>query len=201
MVNANDFLFKLINGVWINPTLDTWMISLSHINDYALMWLLLLAMLAIFGGRTGRRAALAGLVALGAGVAVSEVLKNLVMQPRPFLSIPDARLLVGAPTSYSFPSTNVAYAFSACVGSSLAAKRLMGRVPSWGWGSLVLAVAISYSRVYVGVHYPVDAVAGALLGVCVGWIAAAVVAKFGGGEAFGAPGLRDKSGRSGPKLP
>ena len=185
MVNANDSLFRLINGVWINPTLDTLMISLSRINDYALIWLVLLAVLAIFGGRTGRRAALAGLVALGAGVAVSDVLKNLVMQPRPFLSIPDARLLVGEPNSYSFPSTNVAYAFSASMGASLAAKRIIGRVPTWGWGSLALAVVISYSRIYVGAHYPVDVLAGALLGTSVGWIAAAVVAKFGGGEASG----------------
>ena len=116
MTDVNSFLFHLINGVWINPVLDLCMTFLSLINDYGLVWLMLLAVLAALGGRTGRWAALVGLVALVAGLISSEVLKNLVMQPRPFLSLSDVRLLVSPPSSYSFPSVNVAYAFAASSG-------------------------------------------------------------------------------------
>ncbi len=187
MTDVNHFLFRLINGVWTDPVLDLCTTFLSRINDYGLVWLVLLAILAVLGGRTGRWAALAGLAAFVVGVASSEVLKNLVMQPRPFLSLPDVRLLVSPPSSYSFPSVNVTYAFAATSGAALAARRLLGRLPVWGWSFLALAVAISYSRVYVGVHYPGDVLGGALLGILVGWLAASIFAKIGKDEAFGRP--------------
>ncbi len=187
MTDLNYFLFHLINGVWINPVLDLCMTFLSHINDYGLIWLILLGILAALGGRTGRWAALAGLIALVVGVAASEVLKNLVMQSRPFLSLPDVRLLVSPPSSYSFPSVNVTYAFAASSGASLAARRLLERVPLWGWGFLALAVAIAYSRVYVGVHYPTDVLGGTLLGILIGWLTASILTRIGKDEAFERP--------------
>src|ERR687883_845774 len=187
MTDINSFLFHLINGVWINPVLDLCMTFLSLINDYGLVWLMLLAVLAALGGRTGRWAALVGLVALVAGLISSEVLKNLVMQPRPFLSLSDARLLISPPRSYSFPSVNVTYAFAASSGASLAAQRLLGQVPLWGWGFLALAAVISYSRIYVGVHYPSDVLGGAMLGLFVGWLTAFIVDRLGKHEAFRRP--------------
>jgi undecaprenyl-diphosphatase len=44
---------------------------------------------------------------------------------------------------------------------------------------LALAVAISYSRIYVGVHYPTDVLSGALLGLFAGWLAAFIVDRLG----------------------
>jgi len=179
MTDIDHFLFHLINGVWINPMLDLCMTLLSRVNDYALVWLVLLGALAALGGRIGRRAALAGLIALVVGVASSEVLKNRMMQPRPFLSLSDVRLLVSPPSSYSLPSLNATYAFAASSGALFAARRLLGRVSLWGWSFLALAVAISYSRIYVGVHYPNDVLSGALLGLFAGWLAAFIVDRLG----------------------
>jgi undecaprenyl-diphosphatase len=178
MNEADRLLFHFINGTWTNPTLDLCMNFLDRINDYALVWLALLGALAALGGRTGQWAALAGLIALVAGLVSSEVLKELPMRPRPFLSLPDARLLVDPPSSYSLPSVSVAYAFGASSGASLVARRLLGRVPLWGWCWLALAATIAYSRVYVGVHYPGDVAGGALLGMSVGWLAALLVARL-----------------------
>ena len=158
--------------------LDLCMTLLSRVNDYALVWLVLLGALAALGGRIGRRATLAGLIALVVGVASSEV-KNRMMQPRPFLSLSDVRLLVSPPSSYSLPSLNATYAFAASSGALFAARRLLGRVSLWGWSFLALAVAISYSRIYVGVHYPTDVLSGALLGLFAGWLAAFIVDRLG----------------------
>ena len=73
----------------------------------------------------------------------------------------------------------------------LAAKRYLKRVPWSGWGMLVLAAAGSYSRVYVGVHYPTDDLAGVVgLRVACGWIEARCV--VGTGSRLGDRAVRGK---------
>ncbi len=81
----------------------------------------------------------------------------------------------------------------------LAAKRSLKRVPWSGWGMLVLAAAISYSRVYVGVHYPTDVLAGVGLGVACGWIGARCV--VGTGSRLGGPGCSGKTDSSREEVP
>jgi len=197
MTDLNRFLFRLVNVVWTSPALDPCMLFLGSINDYAVVWLVLLGALAALGGKTGRWAALAGLAALVLGFVSSEVLKSLVMQPRPFVSLPDVRLLISPPSSYSFPSVNATYAFAASSGASLTARRLLGRLPIWVWGFLALAVAVSYSRVYVGVHYPSDVLSGAIIGILIGWLVASIGFRFGKVRAFGGPTIHDEGDRTG----
>ena len=197
MTDLNRFLFRLVNDAWTSPALDPCLIFLGRINDYGVVWLVLLGALLALGGKTGRWAALAGLAALVAGLASSEVLKSLVMQPRPFVSLPDVRLLVSPPSSYSFPSVNATYAFAASSGASLTARRLLGRLPVWGWGFLALAVAVSYSRVYVGVHYPGDVLGGAIIGTSIGWLVALVGGRLGKDAALERPTIRDEGDRTG----
>jgi len=178
MTDLNRFLFHLVNDVWTSPTLDPFMLLLGTINEYGVIWLVLLGTLAALGGKTGRWATLVGLAAMVVGLAFSEVLKSIVMLPRPFVSLTDVRLLVSPPGSYSFPSVNATYAFAAFSGTSLTARRLLGRLPVWGWGFLALAVAVSYSRVYVGVHYPGDVASGAIIGLSLGWLVASMGFRF-----------------------
>ncbi len=195
MTDLNRFLFHLVNYVWTSPALDPCMIFLVRINDYGAIWLVLLGVLAALGGNTGRWAALTGLAALVVGLAFSEVLKSLVMQPRPFVSLPDVRLLVSPPNSYSFPSVNATYAFAASSGASLTAWGLLGRLPVWSWGFLALAVAVSYSRVYVGVHYPGDVLGGAIIGMSIGWLVASIGVGVGKDGVFERPTVRDEGDR------
>lgn len=95
---------------------------------------------------------------------VDGVIKNLVMRTRPFNA--DARLLslIEPPGSWSFPSGHS--------GSSFAAAAVMClRLPKkFALSGVVLAVLIAFSRLYVGVHYPTDVLAGALVGTAVGWL-------------------------------
>jgi PAP2 superfamily len=72
----------------------------------------------------------------------------------------------------------------------LAAKRYLKRVPWSGWGMLVLAAAGSHSRVYVGVHYPTDVLAGVGLWIACGWIEARCV--VGTGSRLGDQAVRGK---------
>ena len=82
----------------------------------------------------------------------------MVKRPRPVLEgLPP---LGGAPSSLSFPS---AHAFS-----SFAVATAMFRVDPATAGALVVALAISLGRPYLGMHYPSDVLAGALLGIVLG---------------------------------
>lgn len=163
-------LFHLMNSSWTTPALDRLMPALSWIGNLGVVWILLLGPMAVFGKETGRRIALAGLAGLALGFASSEILKELTMRPRPFLALPDVRLLIPEPSSYAFPSGHATSAFAAASGAVLAARRLLGRAPLWGWGMLALAAAIAYSRIYVGVHWPTDVAAGIALGAASGWV-------------------------------
>ncbi len=102
--SLDQFLFHLANGAWVSPMLDRLMPALSVAGNAGAVWLGLLGALAILGGNTGRRMALAGLVGLAAGFLASDLVKEITMRPRPFAALPDVRLLVPEPGSYAFPS-------------------------------------------------------------------------------------------------
>lgn len=165
-------LFYLVNNEWTSPMLDRIMPVLSVSGNLGVIWLVLLGAIAAFGKKTGREIALAGLAALAIGFVSSELLKDLTMRPRPFLVLDHVRLLVSAPHSYAFPSGHATSSFAVASGVVLAGRKLLKKVPLWGWGMLALAAAISYSRLYVGVHWPVDVAAGVMMGLGSGWVGA-----------------------------
>ena len=70
MTELNRFLFHLVNKVLTSPALDPFMIFLGSINDYGVIWLVLLGVLAALSGKTGRWAALTGLAGVVAGVVL-----------------------------------------------------------------------------------------------------------------------------------
>lgn len=172
LMGLDGTLFHLTNAVWTSPPLDALMPALSWTGNLGAVWIVLLGAVAAFGKKPGREIALAGFVSLVIGFAASEVIKEITVRPRPFSVLPDVGLLIGAPDSYAFPSGHTTSAFAAAGGAAFAARRLIGRVPAWAWGMLALAAAMAYSRLYVGVHWPTDVAAGAILGLASGWVCA-----------------------------
>ncbi len=127
-------LFHLLNGVWITPVLDHIMPALSYIGNLGAVWVVLLGGVAAFEKKTGRKIALAGLAALALGFASSEIIKEITMRPRPFLALPDVRLLIPELSSFAFPSGHTTSAFAAASGTVLAARRLLGARAALGVG-------------------------------------------------------------------
>jgi undecaprenyl-diphosphatase len=87
-------------------------------------------------------------------------LKAAVDRPRPFEVLPEADPLMGGTVGNAFPSGHAATSAAGAVALALLVRRF---VPALA----LLAAAISFSRIYVGVHYPLDVVAGAALGAVV----------------------------------
>jgi membrane-associated phospholipid phosphatase len=132
----------------------------------------LIAAFGTVGDAAGRRRLPRATVAASAAVACSAVLvaalKELFDRSRPPLADPTLDPIGLVPASASFPSGHAATAFAAAVAVGLIHPRL--RRPL-----LALAAVVALSRVYLGVHYLTDVVAGAALGVGLGAAAAWIV--------------------------
>jgi undecaprenyl-diphosphatase len=105
-----------------------------------------------------RRAATGALLSAALAVSVGAVITRLVDRPRPFVADPSQiHLFVAHAADSGFPSDHATAAFAIA-----AAVMLRDRV--WGSALLVVACAVAIGRVAIGVHYPSDVLAGALLG-------------------------------------
>lgn len=144
------------------PVLGPLLPALSRAANHSGLWLGVAAALTWFGRRFGRRAGLRGVVAIAATSALTNLpAKLLAGRTRPELDlVPEVRRLARVPSSTSFPSGHAASASAFATAVGLEQPRL--RVPVAG-----LASAVAFSRVYTGVHYPGDVLAGAAIGVAV----------------------------------
>jgi membrane-associated phospholipid phosphatase len=141
------------------PTLDRGFAALSRAADQSKLWMGAAGLLATTGAR-GRRAAVSGL----ASIVVTSGVVNLILKPsrrrrRPDRVAHDVPLSrhVDMPRSTSFPSGHAAAAFAFAAG-------VAHELPPAGIPLQAVAALVAYSRVHTGVHYPIDVIAGAVLG-------------------------------------
>ena len=141
-----DWLFELLSDWWVKS------LVIVGVGLAADLW-----------SRRFPASTLLSTVSYFVAAGVGEALKRVFERPRPSLVDPAVHPLVPVPHSYSMPSGHAATAFAAAVAVGLVHPRLR-------WALLVLAALIALSRVWLGVHYLSDVLAGAALGSAIAWL-------------------------------
>ena len=168
MFNPDIYLFHLINNLAGRiPALDT-------LGIFAAVFLLpLLAFLLVPMAFTVKRLReehwwelpVKALIAAALGYGLRTVVGVVVARPRPFAALADVQPLISVEhLANSFPSGHATLAFAL-------AFMVFKKDRDWGLAFLILALLIGLGRVFVGVHYPLDIVGGAMMG----WLAAVMV--------------------------
>lgn len=146
-----------------NPLFDKFFVFITNVKHWIPLYLFFLIFLFAKGGQKGRIAAIVviALVAISDQLS-SHLLKNLIARPRPCNALENVRLLVGCSGSFSMPSSHATNNFAvAAFFGSLYEK----------YKKILFAVAslVAFSRPYVGVHYFSDVLAGAIIGIALGY--------------------------------
>ena len=166
LLGPNEVLFRLLNLAGVNPALDVLGVGLTTIGDVYVLALLAVPLYA----RGHKEAAADVLAAILVTLVATEILRYLIGLPRPCQALPDVRLVafVGCPEDPAFPSGHASRAFGV---ATVLASRFPRR---YGAAALAVAALIALSRVYLGVHWPLDVFAGGLLGIALGALLEAV---------------------------
>lgn len=151
-------LFYSINAGYPLPFVDQSMVLLS-IYGRELFWIVLAILLWVFDGKEGKRTVFMIAILFVLLTIVGYLLKTLEFRPRPYSTLSGVRLLVSPEGDSSFPSGH------ALIVSGGAVLLLMRMKMKWVLPVAVESSLVAYSRIYVGVHYPLDVLAGSILGI------------------------------------
>jgi undecaprenyl-diphosphatase len=177
---ADKALFELINGHWTNAYFDVfmpWMRTSEH------WFFFYLALISFVFYRWGWKA-WKWLVSVAITVGLSDQISSFFFKPfihrlRPCADpsmLTHVKLLLGAcPTNFSFTSSHAANHFSLAIFIFMSLQPLFKK---YSYLFFVWAGIISYAQIYVGVHYPLDILAGCLVGLTVGYLGASLYLKW-----------------------
>ena len=163
--NIDSAVFHFFNGTMSNPIFDFIMPIITNQDIWVIPILLLILGLIFKGGKRGKIAAALSIIAvLSTDAIAAQWIKPLVGRVRPSYAMAESiNLLVAKGGKFSFVSNHAANMFCAAAVLSYFYAR---------WKNILyaLAAAVSFSRVYVGVHYPGDVIFGGLFGYGMAWL-------------------------------
>jgi len=155
------FLFRLINNIALAcPVLDRLVVYTTR---YLIYFFPILAAVIFYFVFKNNRQRFVELVKAGFSAVLAYAINFLIsifyFRLRPIFTLDDVHQLMTKPiTDKSFPSDHTAVSFAIAFFVFLVSRK-------WGSVMLILAFLIGISRIYVGVHFPSDVFAGALVGV------------------------------------
>lgn len=153
------------------PILDRLMCFITSLGSAGRVWILL-AVILLIRPKT-RKSGVIILTALVVNLILCNgILKNLVGRTRPFDVNTSVSILINKPRDFSFPSGHTAVSFAVVAALFFSGEKKLWKI------SLVAAVLIAFSRLYLYVHYPTDILGGIVVGILAGYIGYRVVDWF-----------------------
>jgi len=145
------------------------------LSDYGreVVWGLLVVGMFLLGNKRTKILAMELAILFVIGIIIGDPAKILIGRTRPYIVDPSIVLRVGAETDASYPS---GHALIVSIGAVFCLARFHKRIVAILLG--VEAALVCYSRIYVGVHYPLDVIGGILLGAAITLIGSPLIEKY-----------------------
>ncbi len=154
--------FKILDFIHENivfPFSDQFFLFFTNLGDAGLIWFIIGAVLLCT--KKYRRGGIIMLCALTIGFLTGNLIfKNIFARPRPCWLNPSVQLLIENPTDYSFPSGHTLSSVICCTVLIFANRK-------FAFFAVPLAVLISFSRLYLYVHFPTDILFSIIYGIAV----------------------------------
>ena len=158
LLQLDTAVFYFINVGLQNSFFDWFMPFITERTHWFPVWAAAVIGLLWKGGKKGRTAVILIIPVIFLSDQLSaHVLKPLIARPRPCVALPDVYMLVEIKRSFSFPSAHAANFFAT-------ATFFNYFYPRYRWWYFTAAFLVALSRVSIGVHYPLDIIAGGILG-------------------------------------
>lgn len=156
-------VFYFFNHTLSVPALDRFFSVITSVNSWYIAYIILLGISWFKGGVKGKVAVIGVLLLITATDQLGyKVLKEIFMRERPCIALSDVLTPTGCNGTFAFPSNHAINNFAAATFFWLLFPRLK-------WVLFITASLIAISRVYLGLHYPSDIIAGALIGFGFGY--------------------------------
>lgn len=143
-----------------NRYLDSFFKVFTHLGDFGAIWIFLIFIFLTMA-RTRKMAVFTILTLFLTWIINTVVLKKFLKRKRPYESLDEVRLLIKPQRDFSFPSGHAASSFACALSIILVYPSPIAVF------ALIIAFLMSFSRVYVGVHYPLDVTVGSLIGILI----------------------------------
>jgi undecaprenyl-diphosphatase len=165
-------VFYFFNHTLSSAGLDRFFITITDVGNWYIAYIILLGISFKYGGRKGKLA-VAGIILL---IAITDQLNHTLVKEtfqrlRPCNSLPDVLTPAGCGGTFSFPSNHAVNNFAAASFFFLLFRNLK-------WVLFITAFLVSISRIYLGMHFPSDVLAGAVFGAAWGLLFGIIILKI-----------------------